>query len=160
LIAFHNPADTGLDGCRRNQPLAAELLGVQNAYVLTEGPNRFSFHTAKLWSLHQSIKGATESEEDPFRLGDYLLCVRRYLRFKLSFRDLIEIMAERGIDLAHTTIMRWIQRYAPEFEKAVEPLRLPSRQVVAGRRPLLKLTRCAGCGHAELGKSGSPSAGR
>jgi transposase-like protein len=39
------------------------------------------------------------------------------LRFKLSFRDLVEMMAERGIDLAHTTIMRWIQRYTPEFVK-------------------------------------------
>jgi len=37
--------------------------------------------------------------------------------FKLSFRDLVEMMAERGISLAHTTIMRWIQRYVPEFEK-------------------------------------------
>ncbi len=44
-------------------------------------------------------------------------CVRWYLRFKLSFRDLVEMMAERGISLAHTTIMRWIQRYVPEFEK-------------------------------------------
>jgi hypothetical protein len=41
------------------------------------------------------------------------------LRFKLSFRDLVEMMAERGIDLAHTTIMRWIQRYVPEFEKGI-----------------------------------------
>ena len=46
-----------------------------------------------------------------------ILCVRWYLRFKLSFRDLVEMMAERGISLAHTTIMRWIARYAPEFEK-------------------------------------------
>jgi len=46
-----------------------------------------------------------------------ILCVRWYLRFKLSFRDLVEMMAERGVDLAHTTIMRWIQRYVPEFEK-------------------------------------------
>ena len=46
-----------------------------------------------------------------------ILCVRWYLRFKLSFRDLVEIMAERGISLAHTTIMRWIVRYVPEFEK-------------------------------------------
>ena len=44
-------------------------------------------------------------------------CVRWYLRYKLSFRDLVEMMAERGLSLAHTTIMRWIQRYAPEFEK-------------------------------------------
>ncbi len=34
-----------------------------------------------------------------------ILCVRWYLRFKLNFRDLVEMMAERGISLAHTTIM-------------------------------------------------------
>src|SRR5271170_2808761 len=46
-----------------------------------------------------------------------ILCVRWYLRFKLSFRNLVEMMAERGVDLAHTTVMRWIQRYVPEFER-------------------------------------------
>ena len=46
-----------------------------------------------------------------------MLCVRWYLWYKLSFRDFVEMMAERGLSLAHTTIMRWIQRYAPEFEK-------------------------------------------
>jgi transposase-like protein len=45
-----------------------------------------------------------------------ILCVRWYLRFKLSLRDLVEIMAERGISLSHTTIMRWIACYVPEFE--------------------------------------------
>src|SRR6202030_4071542 len=47
-----------------------------------------------------------------------LLCVRWYLRYKLSLRDLVEMMAERGLELAHTTIMRWVQRYVPEFEKS------------------------------------------
>src|ERR1700680_4662950 len=46
-----------------------------------------------------------------------ILCVRWYLRFKVSLRDLVEMMAERGLSMAHTTIMRWVQRYAPEFEK-------------------------------------------
>jgi transposase-like protein len=46
-----------------------------------------------------------------------ILCVRWYLRFKLSLRDQVEMMAERGLSMAHTTIMRWVQRYAPEFEK-------------------------------------------
>jgi transposase-like protein len=46
-----------------------------------------------------------------------ILCVRWYLRFKLSLRDLVEMMAERGLSVVHTTIMRWVQRYAPEFEK-------------------------------------------
>ena len=37
-----------------------------------------------------------------------VLCVRWYLSFKLSSRDLVQIMSERGIALAHTTILRWV----------------------------------------------------
>jgi transposase-like protein len=37
--------------------------------------------------------------------------------FKLSLRDLVEMMAERGLSLPHTAIMRWVQRYTPGFEK-------------------------------------------
>ena len=47
-----------------------------------------------------------------------ILCVRWYLGFKLSSRDLVQMMAERGILLAHTTILRWVQRYVPDFEKS------------------------------------------
>jgi transposase-like protein len=39
-----------------------------------------------------------------------VLCVRWYVRFKLSYRDLVEMMAERGLTIAHTTIMRWVIR--------------------------------------------------
>ena len=46
-----------------------------------------------------------------------ILCVRWYLSFKLSSRDLVQMMAERGITLAHTTILRWVQRFVPDFEK-------------------------------------------
>jgi transposase-like protein len=46
-----------------------------------------------------------------------ILCVRWYLRYKLSFRDLVEMMSECGLHLAHTTILRWVRRYAPEFIK-------------------------------------------
>src|SRR6202789_4597173 len=46
-----------------------------------------------------------------------VLCVRWYLRFKLSCRDLVEMMAERGLSLSHTTILRWVHDYAPEFER-------------------------------------------
>jgi transposase-like protein len=46
-----------------------------------------------------------------------ILCVRWYLRYKLSLRDLVEMMAERGLSLAHTTILRWVMRYTPEFVK-------------------------------------------
>ena len=61
-----------------------------------------------------------------------VLCVRWYLRYKLSFRDLVEMMAERGLSLAHTTIMRWIQRYVG-IRKALEPLRPPRGSLLARR---------------------------
>ena len=46
-----------------------------------------------------------------------VLCVRWYLRFKLSYRDLVEMMVERGLSMAHTTVMRWVHHYAQEFER-------------------------------------------
>jgi transposase-like protein len=46
-----------------------------------------------------------------------ILCIRWYLSFELSFRDLASIMAERGISVAHSTILRWVQHFTPEFER-------------------------------------------
>lgn len=43
-----------------------------------------------------------------------LLCVRWYLRYALSYRDLEDIMQERGLHVDHTTMYRWVQSYAPE----------------------------------------------
>ena len=61
-----------------------------------------------------------------------LLCVRWYLTFKLSSRDLVQMRAERGIALAHTTILRWVQRYVPQARNALEPIRLAAGQPLAG----------------------------
>jgi transposase-like protein len=52
-----------------------------------------------------------------FERNVIILCVRWYLRYKLSLRDLVEMMAEQGLSLAHTTILRWVKRYTPEFVK-------------------------------------------
>ena len=46
-----------------------------------------------------------------------ILCVRWYLRFGLSFRNLEEMMAERNLTVDHVTIWRWVQRYAPELNR-------------------------------------------
>ena len=46
-----------------------------------------------------------------------ILCVRWYSTYKLSYRDLVEMMAERGVSVSHTTILRWVRRYVPELEK-------------------------------------------
>ena len=43
--------------------------------------------------------------------------VRRYCKYGISFRDLAEMMQERGVEADPTTIMRWVHRYAPELEK-------------------------------------------
>lgn len=45
------------------------------------------------------------------------LCVRWYITYRLSYRDLASMMAERGVNVSHTTILRWVLRYVPEFEK-------------------------------------------
>ena len=44
-------------------------------------------------------------------------CVRWYLRFCLSLRDLQELMAERGLAVHHTSIWRWVQAYGPEVHR-------------------------------------------
>jgi len=57
-----------------------------------------------------------------------VLCVRWYLRFGLSFRDLKEIMAERNLQVGHVTIWRWVQHYAPELHRRCRPeLRITNR---------------------------------
>ena len=46
-----------------------------------------------------------------------ILCVRWYVSYKLSYRDLVEMMADRGVELTHTTVLHWVQRFMPESEK-------------------------------------------
>jgi transposase-like protein len=48
-----------------------------------------------------------------------LLCVRWYCKYGISYRDLAEIMQERGVEVDPSTIFRWVQRYAPEIEERV-----------------------------------------
>src|SRR5919198_2597138 len=60
------------------------------------------------------------SQRNPFKWRHYeseiiLLCVRWYLRYALSYRDLEEMMEELNLTVDHTTIYRWVQRYAPEL---------------------------------------------
>lgn len=62
----------------------------------------------------------------PFKWRHYapdviLLCVRWYCWYQLSYRDVEEMMHERGLDVDHSTIFRWVQRYAPEINKRVRP---------------------------------------
>ena len=46
-----------------------------------------------------------------------LMAVGWYLRFSLSYREVEELLAERGLHADHVTVWRWVQRYAPEIEQ-------------------------------------------
>jgi transposase-like protein len=54
-----------------------------------------------------------------FSVEIILLCVRWYCKYGISYRDLAEMMSERGVAVDPSTIFRWVQRYAPEIEKRV-----------------------------------------
>jgi transposase, IS6 family len=54
-----------------------------------------------------------------------LLCVRWYCKYGISYRDFVEMMQERGVAVAPSTIFRWVQRYAPEIEKRTRPYQGP-----------------------------------
>jgi len=51
------------------------------------------------------------------------LAVRWYLRYGLSYRDVEELLAERGIEVDHVTIYRWVQRFTPVLVDAARPCR-------------------------------------
>ncbi len=51
------------------------------------------------------------------------VAVRWYLRYGLSYRDVEELLAERGIVVDHVTIFRWVQRFTPLFIDAARPCR-------------------------------------
>ena len=52
-----------------------------------------------------------------------VLAVRWYLRFGLSYRDVEELLAERGVEVDHVTIYRWVQRFTPLLTEAARPCR-------------------------------------
>jgi IS6 family transposase len=51
------------------------------------------------------------------------VAVRWYLRYGLSYRDVEELLAERGVTVDHVTVYRWVQRFTPEFASAARPRR-------------------------------------
>ena len=52
-----------------------------------------------------------------------VLAVRWYLRFGLSYRDVEELLTERGIEVDHVTVFRWVQRFTPLLAGAARPCR-------------------------------------
>ncbi len=80
---------------------------------------------------HPPVRPASYSAFAGYRFPPEVitLAVRWYLRFGLSYRDVEELLAERGIEVDHVSIYRWVQRFAPEFAEAAR-----ARQHVIGDR--------------------------
>ena len=97
---------------------------------------------------------------------ELILCaVRWYLRYSLSFRDVEEMLSERGLEADHTTIWRWVQRYGPELEERLRlhpwvcfPVSLPPQGIESQLLPLHRIIRCtlhSPCEHS-LGRLDAP----
>ncbi len=59
----------------------------------------------------------------PVSAGGEHLAVRCCLRFGLSYRDVEELLAERGVKVDHVSIFRWVQRFTPLLAEAAHPCR-------------------------------------
>ena len=80
-----------------------------------------------------------KTERNPLFAGRWfeddiiLLCVRWYFRFKLSYRDLVAILGERGLSISHTTILLALGRaLRRNVRKALEPIRAAGGWELAG----------------------------
>jgi hypothetical protein len=74
-----------------------------------------------------------------------VLAVRWYLRFGLSYRDVEELLTERGVEVDHVTIYRWVQRFTPLLADAARPCRH-----AVGDRWQVDETYVKGCGSLAL----------
>jgi putative transposase len=54
-----------------------------------------------------------------------LTCVRWYVAYPLSYRQVEELLEERGMELDHATIHRWVLKYSPQLEEAFHPRKRP-----------------------------------
>jgi len=73
------------------------------------------------------------SARDPFKGRQFpgeviVLCVRWYLRYSLSYKDVSEMVAERGIEVDASCIWRWVQAYGPELYKRCRPYLKPTNK--------------------------------
>ena len=110
----------GVDVQRR---LPVETFRAQAEQHSGGGQKVFGFSPESMLALRP--ESCSESARNPVRLhpgmlsglprNTHLMAVGWYLRFSLSYRDVEELLQERGMSADHVTVARWVQRYAPNW---------------------------------------------
>ena len=73
-----------------------------------------------------------------FEAGIIRVCARWYLTYPLSYRHIEEIMKERGIEVDHSTLPRWVLKYTPQLKWNSANVRARSVRAGAWIRPILR----------------------
>src|ERR1700732_533858 len=68
-----------------------------------------------------------------------LLAVGWYLRFSLSYREVEELLAERGLSVDHVTVWRWVERYAPEIQRRLRSRLRPTNDSLRGDETYIRV---------------------
>lgn len=120
---FAHGADTGPDDLQRLAAATAILQG--NVALARHTGGLRESGGMKRRSFRRPSRPMPPSAFAGFRLSPdvILLDVRWYLRLGLSYRDVEELLAERGIDVDHVTVYRWVQRFTPLLAEATRPTR-------------------------------------
>jgi transposase, IS6 family len=110
----------GINGAYEHGPLTREearaLGSVARIAIQVNSPLKFSqLNPSGQYVNHKS---------SPFKWRHYapeviLLCVRRHCRYQPPYRDVEELTRERGLEVDHSTVFRWVQRYAPGVNKRI-----------------------------------------
>jgi transposase-like protein len=72
--------------------------------------------------------GPAEFKWRQFEPQVILMAVGWYLRFSLSYRDVEELVRERGLSVDHVTVWRWVQHFAPEIDRRLRPHLKPTNK--------------------------------
>jgi hypothetical protein len=92
---------------------------IQKADDLPQGSVANTSSSAVRYATRMQSNRSALSRGRRFAEEIIVLCVLWYLRFSLSYRDLEELITERGLSVDPTTVWRWVQRYAPELDRRV-----------------------------------------
>jgi len=109
--------------------LSATLAGVERGFGVAEA---FSMKPRRLVQPIQPPRSAFAGLRFPPEI--ILIAVRWYLRYGLSYRDLEELLAERGIEVDHVTLFRWVQRFTPFLVDAARPCRAQCNRALQDHR--------------------------